>query len=250
MAIGSKLELIDAVFVDLRRLHESWMGLAFPRQRDTEHAVLGKWKPRTTKGWIKYRFWGALGVLFLIITYPLAVVGLATRFYARRVDRSAASLGLVGVVLLSVVVWGALTVLARLRFSYEGFIAVGAAGTVATVAAVLAMVFSKIGGRFTTVFFAYPFGVTALFLPPVVAALYSPVLANLVFPKSTVIAIWLLDNVLSIGGLSAYLRAEFDLVGLAYVGMWFGMAVPVGWYLGILVTLANVVRPQPKSDSG
>lgn len=249
MATGSKPEMFEAVLVDLRRLHESWMGIVFPRQRDTEHAVLGKWTPRTRSGWIKYRFWGALGALFLVVTYPFAVVGLATRFYARRVDRSAASLGLVGVVLLSLAVWGGLTVLARLRFSYEGFIAVAAAGGVATVAAVLAMMFSKIGGRFTTVFLAYPFGVTALFLPPVVAALYSPVLADLVFTHSTVIAIWLLDNVLHIGGLSTYLRSEFDLVGLAYVGMWFGMAVPVGWYLGILVTLANVIRPTQRDDT-
>ncbi|MDX1745502.1 MAG: hypothetical protein R3324_06155, partial [Halobacteriales archaeon] len=83
----------------------------------------------------------------------------------------------------------------------------------------------------------------AFFLPPVVAALYSPSLAEVVFPRSQVLAIWLLDTVLAVGGINEFLRARFELVGLAYVGMWFGLAVPIGWALGLLVTLANLVRP-------
>lgn len=245
-AAPTKPGLIKAIRIDLVRLHETWMGLVFPRQRDSKHSVLGKWKPNTTVGMAKYRTWGLFGMIVLLLVYPLAVLGFATRFYSSRIDKSAASLGFVGVLVVSVIVWGALSAAAYLSaISYEGFIAVVAAGAVASISAVLALFFTRIDGRFTTVFFAYPFGVTALFLPPVVAALYSPTLASIVFPRSESLAIWLLDNVLAYRGINEYIRATFELEGLAYVGMWFGIAVPVGWTLGILVTLANVVRPTP-----
>lgn len=241
--------LIEAIRFDLMRLHETWMELFFPRQRDAKHSVLGKWKPQTLPGKLSYNTWAIVGLLVLLVVYPLVVLGFATRFYTRRIDRSAARLGLLGIFVLSVVVWGSLTVLARFRFSYEGFIAVGAAGGVATISALLAFGFARINGRATTVIFAYPFAVTAIFLPPVVAALYSPSLADVVFSRSDLLAIWLLDTILDIGGINTYLRSNFDLVGLAYVGMWFGIAVPIGWILGLLVTLANVVRPsRARSD--
>lgn len=242
-AVPSQPGITQAVRIDLLRLHETWMELLYPRQRDAKHSVLGKWKPQTHHGKLFYYSWAALGLLILGIIYPLTVIGFATRFYTRRINRSAARIGILGVLILSILVWGGLTVLARYRFSYEGFIAVGAAGGVATVSALLAVLFARIDGRLTTVVFAYPFAVTALFLPPVVAALYSPALADVVFRRSDLLAIWLLDTILDVGGLNTYLRSNFDLVGLAYVGMWFGIAVPVGWLLGTLVTLANIVRP-------
>ncbi|WP_121821909.1 hypothetical protein [Halostella salina] len=245
MATGSGSGgLLRAITVDLRRLHETWMEIVFPRQRGSAHSVLGKWTPNTTTGWVGYRLWGALGMLAVALLYPLALVGFMTRFYARKADGTATRIGILGVVAVSVVVWGALTVFARLRFSFTGFVAVAAAGGVATVSAVLAVVFSRVGGRKTTVFLGYPFGMTAIFLPPVVAALYSPVLADTIFPQSESLAIWLLDNVLYVGGINEYLRSQYSLSGVGYVGMWFGIAVPLGWLLGGVVTLADLIRPK------
>lgn len=238
------LGLVEAIRIDLVRLHESWMALVFPRQREAKHTVLGKWKPRSRAGLAKYRVWGVLGALIVAVLYPLVLAGFATRFYTRRINQHAMRIGVVGVFLVSVVVWGALTIVARFRFPLEGFLAVLSAAVVATVSAMLAVVFAKIGGRWTTVVFAYPFAVTAIFLPPVVAALFSPGLAEVVFPRSDTIAIWILDTILARVNLASYFRANFELVGPAYAGMWFGIAVPVGWFLGLLVTLANVVRPQ------
>ncbi len=191
-----------------------------------------------------YRVWGGVGAFVVALLYPFVLFGFAARYYTSRIDRTAASLGVLGVMLLSVVVWGGLAALARIRFTQEGFLAVLAAGGVATVAAVLAYLTSKYGGRITTVLFAYPFGMTALFLPPVVAALYSPTISAVVFPNSESIAVWLLDNVLAYGNVNDYLRTRYDLEGLAYVGMWFGIAVPLDWVLGVLVTLANLMRPK------
>jgi hypothetical protein len=227
---------------DLRTLHGLWMAVAFPQLRDS-HPVMGRWRPETTGQAVAYRLWAAVGAVGLLVGYPLTVLGFAVRFYVRRFDRTTARLGVVGTVLLAVVVWGALTAVARLRFSAEGFLAVAAAGSVAVVSTVLALAFARVGGRGTTVLVAYPFAVVAVFLPPVVAALYSPTLAAVVFPESESLAIWLLDNVLVVGNLNTLVRERFELVGLAYVGMWAGFAVPTGWLLGFVVTLANLVRP-------
>jgi hypothetical protein len=235
--------LVYALRVDVKRLHETWMELLFPRQLGGDESVLGKWTPDSSAGWAKYRTWAAVGALVVALLYPLALFGYFVRFQATRFDGTAARLGVLGVVVLSVLVWGGLAVLARFRFSFEGFLAVVAAAVVATVAAALGVLATQRGGRALSVFVGYPLGVTAVFLPPVVAALYSPTVASFVFPNSENIAAWFLDNVFAVGGLGDYLRTEYDLTGLSYVGMWIGISVPLGWLLGGLVTLADVVRP-------
>jgi len=236
---------IGAIRIDLERLHAIWMSVLFPRQRES-HSVLGKWRPETTLGIVKYRAWGAIGVPVLVVLYPLALLGFTTRFYARRIDRTAASIGLVGVVLVSILAWGLLTAVAQVRFDLQGFLAVAAAGVVATVSAVLARVFTR-GGRRRSVLVGYPFAVTALFLPPVVAALFSPTLAEVVLPSSYNLAWWILDNLLFVFGLNTIIRNTFDLRGVWYVAMWFVLAVPVGWFVGGLLALAELVRPTDES---
>ena len=235
--------ILGAIRIDLARLHATWMELLFPRQLDPSR-VLGKWHPETTVEKTGYFGWATLGLPLVVFGYPLLLAGMVARFHARRLDSAGARLGVLGVVALSLVAWGGLTALARLRFSQSGFVAVLAASVVATVAAALAVVFGRVGGRGTSVLLAYPTGTTALFLPPVVAALYSPSVASIVFPGSQSLAVWLLDTVLSVGGLDVLLRQQFDLRGITYVAMWFGLAVPFGWLVGGVVTLADIVRPQ------
>jgi len=233
--------VIDAIRIDLGRLYAAWMSITFPRQRES-HSVLGTWRPETTLATAKYRAWGAIGVAVVAVLYPFALAGFATRYYARRIDRTAASIGIVGVVLLSVLAWGVLTAVAQVRFEPRGFLAVAAAGVVATVSAVLSRLFTR-GGRRRSVFLGYPFAVTGLFLPPVVAALFSPALAEVVLPGSYSLAVWILDNVLFVFGLNTLIRDTFTLQGVWYIGMWFAIAVPVGWFIGGLVALAELVRP-------
>ncbi|ELZ78006.1 hypothetical protein C455_09993 [Haloferax larsenii JCM 13917] len=240
---------VRAMRVDLHWLHANWMEVAFARDRDGNHSVVENWNAQSSRKRWGYRLWAVLGALLLAVVYPLFVVGLATRFYAHRIDRLTAGLGFVGVALLSALVWGVLTAATYVSsIAFEGFVAVGAAGVVATVAAVLALLFTQRGGRKTTVGLAYPLGVTALFLPPVVASLYSPTLASVVFPSSTSLAIWLLDNVLDVAGIAAFIRNTFELQGFAYVGMWFVLAIPTGWALGLLTTLVDRVRTPDDPD--
>jgi len=225
------------------RLHETWMEVVFPRQLDPGH-VLGKWKPETTLQKVGYYLWATIGMLPVLLGYPLLLVGFGTRYYASKLNSAAARLGILGAIFLSVVVWGALTVVARFQLSFEGFTAVFAASAVATVAAAAAVLFTRVGGRLTSVLLAYPSAMTALFLPPVVAALYLPALARIIFPNSEQLAIIILDSVLFIGGLNEILRDQFALEGVGYALMWFALAIPLGWGLGVLVTFANLVRPK------
>lgn len=252
MAAGQGRErdgIVDGVKVDMVALHESWMQLLFPRQRGRAHSVLGKWQPSSTLDVVKYRVWSALGVPLIALLYPLALLGFATRFYTRRIDSGATRLGALGVVLLALVVWGALTVAARVRFgaTAEGFYAVAAASVTAVAASLLAYGFLRFDGRPITVLLAYPFAMTAIFLPPVVAALYSPAVADAILPRSLDLAVWFLDNIAP-ASLAAFLRSTYELEGVAYVIMWFAVAVPVGWLLGIVVSLADVVRPKDDDE--
>ena len=245
MSAANASGFVGAIRIDLKRLHETWMELVYPRQRNADQTVLGKWQPDSTGSRVLYKLWSALGVPVVALLYPVVLFGYFLRFQARRLDSAVTRIGILGVTVLSVVVWGALTLVAQFQIEMTsgGVLAVLAAGIVATVAAILAVVTSRIGGRVSTVLVSYPLAMTAIFLPPVVAGLYSEALANVVFPRSTSLAEWILDNVLTFQGINTYLRQSYDLTGVAYVGMWFGLAVPVGWILGLVVSLANYVRP-------
>lgn len=235
--------LVEGIKIDVIRLHETWMELLFPRQRTSVHQVLGKWQPRTRGDRIKYKLWAALGVPLVAVLYPLLLVGFAVRFNARQFNSATARLGIIGIILLTALLWGGLTALARMRLEFGGFLAVGAASAVAVVSAGLAAAFTRLGGRGTTVLLGYPFGMNAIFLPPVVAALYDPSLSG-VLEQSEMLAIFILDNLLYIYGINDILRQSFSLEGIGVVLMWVGIATPLGWFLGLVVTLADLIRPR------
>lgn len=233
---------------DLTVLHDAWLDAGF-RSRRNHHPALGEWAPSTAAGRVAFWLWSALGVPLVAALYPLVLVGFAVRFYVRKLFRTAVSLGWLGVAVAATVAWSALTAgVWLLDVPLVGVRAVAAGGAVAVPAAVLSLTIARKGGRLSTVLLAYPLGVTALCLPPVVAAFYWPPLADRVFPSSYALAVWLLDNPLSVAGVGSYLRDQFRLAGLGYVWMWAGIATVVGWTLGALVTLADVVRPTPAGD--
>lgn len=241
--------VVTDVRTDLRRLLQGWRGLVFPRQT-SPHPVTGRWRPTSPIGTIGFWMWTAIGIPLIAVGYPLAVLGLGVRYAARTTEGIAAGVGILVVVLGTAIVWGLLTVLAWFRFPMQGFQAVLAASIVGTVATVFAWGFSRVDGHPVSVALAYPFAVAAVLLPPVTAALYSPTLGAILLPGSESLAVWLLDNVLSIAALDTVLRREFQLVGFGFLGMWFGLSVPIGWGLGGLVTLAHVLRPADSASRG
>ncbi|MFC6717856.1 hypothetical protein ACFQGT_09465 [Natrialbaceae archaeon GCM10025810] len=242
--------IVGAVRVDIERLHGAWMELIFPRQRGRGHSVMGKWKPETLPQSIAYYAWSLLGAIGLLLLYPLTVLGLATRFYAAKLDSTRTRLGIVGVTGIALLGWGLLTVawwamsfMEQVEIPIDAVLAVAAASAIATISTALAATCAKFGGRAVTVVLAYPFAMTALFLPPVVAALVTPALEPYVLDPSYDLAVWVLDNVLFLGGVNEFLRSNFELEGAAYAAMWLGFSFPLGWFFGIVVALANVVRP-------
>lgn len=246
MAAANEPGLLDLVRIDLVRMHETWMEFLYPRQRGAADTVLGKWQPEEGIQAALYKLWSALGVPVVGIVYPLVLLGYFFRFQTRRLNVTAVRIGAVGVVGLFVVLWGALSALAyfQLDMATNGAVAVLAASITAVISAGLSFLFWYVDGRFTTVVFAYPFAMTAIFLPPVVAALYSEALGAVILSGTDSLQLWLLENGPAVvDGVKNYLVENYDLEGIYYVVLWFGISVPLGWVLGIVVTLADVVRP-------
>jgi len=244
MSTGDQ-SIADAVKVDLRKFHETWMELLFPRQRAADHTVLGKWRPETPREKVTYRGWFAVGFPVVAILYPLALLGVLVRFHARQIDVSIEKIGAIGVFLLAVLVWGGLAALVefQLNFPEDEANAIIGASVVAILSTAFALFFRHVDGRLATVFFAYPFAMTAIFLPPVVAALLSDQLAQFSIVYSEEVRVFIQDEVLAEVGLKDYFVENFDTTGGAYVIMWVVISVPVGWLLGIMVSLANFIRP-------
>ena len=167
------------------------------------------------------------------------------------IEFSIEKIGAIGVFLLAVLVWGGLAALVefQLDFPAQEANAIIAASVVAILATGLALVFRAIDGRPVTVIFSYPFGMTAIFLPPLVAALLSDQIAQFTIVYSEEIAVFLQDEVLAEVGLKDYFVRNFDRNGGAYVIMWVVISVPLGWILGIMVTLADFIRPKDDGDS-
>jgi hypothetical protein len=246
MSVGSQQGVVDAMRVDLKKFHETWMELLFPRQRGADNTVLGKWRPQTTRERITYNGWSAVGALAIAVLYPLALLGVIVRFNARRIDVSVEKLGAIGVILLAILVWGGLAALVEFRLDYADrqANAIIAASVVAIVSAALAVFFRWLGGRVVTILFAYPFGMTAIFLPPVVAALVSESLAQFSIAFAEDVAVFVQDDILAEVGLKEYFVDNFEREGFAYVLIWLGISVPLGWLLGIMVALADFIRPK------
>lgn len=247
MAAGSEQGLAGAIKHDFRVMHETWMEFVFPRQRGAADTVLGKWEPQETGEVLSYRLWSAVGVPVVALVYPLVLLGYFVRFQTRRINLTAVRLGLVGVIGLFVVLWGGLAALAYFQFpgafTDGGITAIVAASAVAILSAALAFMFWRLGGRFVTVLFAYPFAMTAIFLPPIVAALFSTAVADIVLTRSDSIWQWFVFEGPNLFGLVDYLVENYDRDELAHVIIWFVVSVPLGWMLGTVVTLADLLRP-------
>jgi len=247
MSVGNRQGVVEAVRFDLNKFHETWMELLYPRQRGASDTVLGKWQPQTTREKITYNVWAALGALAVAVLYPLALFGVVVRFHARKIDVSVQKLGAVGVVLLTILLWGGLSALVEFRlqaqFSSREANAIIAASVVAILSSALAVLFRSVGGRITTVVFAYPFGMTAIFLPPVVAALVSDDIAQFSILYAEQIAELARAQVLEPVGLRDEFADRFDMTEFAYVLIWVGISVPLGWLLGTTVALADFIRP-------
>ncbi|WP_248897655.1 hypothetical protein [Haloplanus halobius] len=237
-------DLLTAAKIDLVQLLAAWREIVF--SPPDEYPPESRWRPESPGEHLAFWTWSLVGAVLIGVVYPFAALGFWVRYVGRQIDRVVAGLGILVIVGVVAVIWGGLTAVAWNRLPAAGFRAVLAASVVATVSVGLSWVAARHGPRRLTLVLGYPFAVAAVLLPPVTAALFSPTLGSVVLPGSTSLAEWLLDNVLAVGGLNTIIRQQFDLTGFAFVGMWFGFAVPLGWALGLLVTLADTIRPHDR----
>jgi hypothetical protein len=247
MAAGTEQGLVDAIRYDVRVMHEAWMEFVFPRQRGAADTVLGKWQPEETGEVIAYRLWSVLGVPIVSVVYPLVLLGYVFRYQTRKINVTAVRLGFVGVVLVFTLLWGGLAALVYLQFDWafqeDGPLAIVAASAVAIVSSALSYLFWRLDGRPITVLLAYPFAMTAVFLPPIVAALFSTALADIIVASDS-LASWFVNEGPDPWGVVDYLEENFDRQEYHHVIIWFAVSFPVGWILGTIVTLADLVRPK------
>lgn len=246
MAAGTQPGLLGAIKIDLRVLHETWMELLFPRQRNARNTVMGKWRPESSGQRLGYYLWALVGILVVAVGYPLLLAGYFVRYQTHQVSGAALRLGFIGVVVLFALVWGALTALVAIQsgaFEEGAVTALALASGVAVVSAALSYLCWQVDGRPTTVLLAYPFAVTAIFLPPVVAALFWEPLSGLI-EWSDDIAYWVTNEGPDPLGFVSWLEENFERQDEDHVIIWFVASFPVGWALGLLVTLADLVRPR------
>jgi drug/metabolite transporter (DMT)-like permease len=246
MAAGTQPGLLGAIRIDLRLLHETWMAFLFPRQRNARDTVLGRWQPDTLGQQVPYYLWAVVGILVVAVVYPLLLAGYFVRYQTRTVGAAGVRLGLVGVVVLVALVWGGLTALVAVQsgsFQEGAVTALALASGVAVVSAALSYLAWRVDGRPTTILLAYPFAVTAIFLPPVVAALFWERLDGLI-QFSDDIAYWVTNEGPDPLGIVTWLEENFERQDEDHVLIWFAASFPVGWTLGLLVTLADLIRPR------
>jgi hypothetical protein len=246
MAAETQPGLLGAIRIDLQVLHETWMEFLFPRQRNAQHTVLGKWQPETTGQQVRYYLWALVGVPLVAAIYPLLLAGYFVRFQTGKIGAAGLRLGFVGVVVLVALVWGGLTALVAVQsaaFQEGAVLALALASGVAVVSAALSVLCWRVDGRATTILLAYPFAVTAIFLPPVVAALFWEPLDG-VIQFSDDIAYWVTNEGPDPFGVVDYLERNFERQEEDHIIIWFVASFPVGWVLGLLVTLADLVRPR------
>lgn len=236
--MGMLREFLAAAKIDLIRLLAAWRDIAFSRQTD-EYSIQNRWRPDSLGEQFAFWAWSLLGAILISVIYPFAALGFWTRYVARQIDRIVAGLGVLVIIAAMAVLWGGLTALAWDQLPTTGFRAVLAASIVAIVSVGLSWMFARHGSQRLTLILAYPFAVAAIFVPPVTAALFAPAIGGGILAESELFAEWLLNNVVTVGDLSTTIRQQFELAGLAFIGMWFGFAIPVGWTFALLVSLAN-----------
>lgn len=247
--LQSSWRLVMSVKSDISRFLFRWMAIWFPRQTDP-HPVVGRWTPSGIVDGIKYGFWALIGLPLILSLYPVAVLGIVLRRLARVFGVVLLSLGLRESLVLFFIGWGAVVGVVYKISGAEPAAAISVASSVGAVSLVIAFISSRQDSIPIRVLVTYPSSFNALFLPPVAAAVTAPFLADVILPLSTRVAQFILQDILSFGGIGFWIAQTFELVGFAHILMWIVLSLVLGWTCGLLVTAADFVRPTETEVTG
>jgi hypothetical protein len=224
---------------DIKTVHSYWMSTLFDNQNQT-HPVAGKKIPTDKLQMSIYFIWSGLGYPVSVIGYLLAVVGNVIKIFVDRIVSKADEWGISSVFVLALLSWMIVGVVVFYLYGQEDAIAFAVSSTISLLFLIISFVSREIASVKTTVVIAYPAAYTAVFLPPVSAALIVPEIASTVFPLSTDVANYILNS-LVFDSLENFLRSTFNLIGFSHLILWSAISVTLGWLTGISVKSAELV---------
>lgn len=205
------------------------------------HPVAGVKMPKGRVQMSIYLIWSFLGYPASVAGYLLAVVGNILKIFVDRIVSKADDWGISSVFLLLLLLWVSIGVAVLYFYQQEDAIAFALSSTIGLLSLIIAFVAREIGSSKTTVLVAYPAAYTAIFLPPVSAALIVPEIASTVLPLSTDVANYILNSAIVFDSLEDSLRSTFNLIGFSHLILWTAISVTLGWFTGICVKSAELV---------
>lgn len=237
------VELVENIRADLNRLYSNWMSIRYPRFNNP-HSVIGKYTPEGSVDSFLYYIWSFIGIVVSSFIYPIALVGLGVRFGASGIKRTVSSLGIIGTMLVFLFTWLGLVGVMIYLYGFETSIGVILAVGIALVSLVIAFLSHIYLSRSGMILVGYPSIYTAVFLPPITAALIAPGIGDDVLRQSVLFAEYILVTFAGPVNLENWLRQTFELQGVYHIVLWLAVSLLTGWITGGLIELSKLVRPK------
>lgn len=176
---------------------------------------------------------GYAGVVFGVLSVvSVVVLSRDHRVFVRACKRLITDSFVKTALLIVALLWGVLLNPWVWPIAVELFVVVTVGGSVFALLATLTLEVYRQEGTLVRVLIAYPLAIGTLVLPLVAAGLASPTFARMLRNVTRGLAIFLLDTILVVGGVSTFLREQFQLTGIAYFATWVGVIIVLGWLLG------------------
>lgn len=225
---------------DVTTLHRFWMSILYKRQSNP-HPVAGQFQPSGKGQKIVYFLWYSIGIPVSVAGYLLALLGQILKILVDRIAEKGENLGLDAALLVSAVAWTAVGLVIYFIYGQEDAVAFGISSTIAILSMIIAFVSRWYGTTKHTILISYPATYTAIFLPPISAALIVPEIADVVLPFSVDVTNAILNTPIFFEPLESILRTTFELQGISHLILWFSISTVLGWFTGVCVKLAELV---------
>lgn len=230
------------ILTDIKKLHGVWMGILFSKYNDP-HPVIGKYQPEGTIKKILYWFWAIIGIITTVVSYPIVLVGLVLRIFTTFIGAIGTKLGITKSVFIMAIAWASMIAGITYQYGFNNTLVLSIAASIALVSLLISFYARRTGGRKTTFLVAYPAAYTAIFLPPVAAAILAP-FGDPIINQSIRVAEYFLINWASVIGMEEWIRSNFELTGIYHAVMWFIISTLIGWLTGVFVVISEQIRPR------
>lgn len=225
---------------DVMTLHRIWMSMLYKRQSNP-HPVAGRFQPSEKGQKMVYFLWYSIGLPVSIAGYLLALLGKVLKIFVDKIVEKSEDLGLDTTLLVSAVAWIAVASVIYFIYGQEDAVAFGISSIIAILSIIIAFLSRWYGTTKYTILISYPATYTAIFLPPVSAALIVPEIANIVLPFSVDVTNTILNTAIFFEPLESMLITTFELEGTSHLVLWFLISTVLGWFTGVCVKLAELV---------